>query len=463
LIETIHFALAPVTGFFLEKSTVMGAFWLGYFAAMIALVQFCHPMRLPRRLLCLSNGHGEDQIALRVLQELQQLPDAPTIAVLPIVGEGEAYTKAGFEIIGPVKAMPSGGFIYMDGKQLARDIQGGLMTLTRSQLQTVGAWAKAGDRANSMILAVGDIVPLLFAWRSGRPFGFIGTAKSEYYLRDESGWLTRDSWWDDRALIASGCIYYPWERWLMTRPNCRAVFPRDRLTAVNLQKFGVPAWDLGNPMMDGLGIDPDDAPPLPPTGNLTIALIPGSRLPEAYANWEVIIRSVQSLSGDLRRSVKLLAAVTPALEMLQLERSLLEWQKTGPNTYQIGDGEYFTELSIFAGKFVECIQTADLAIAMAGTATEQFVGLGKPVISLPGGGPQFVPAFAAAQTRLLGASVIFVQHPDQVSDTIQDLLRNIDQNPDYWSGFALNGRQRMGLPGAARRIATHLMELEVSS
>jgi uncharacterized protein (TIGR03492 family) len=405
------------------------------------------------RLLCLSNGHGEDIIALRILQELQQLPNAPTIEVLPIVGEGHIYTKAGFSLIGQVKTLPSGGFLYMDNKQLARDIQGGLIALTRSQLQAIRQWGKADQPQQSLILAVGDIVPMLFAWQSGLPYAFVGTAKSEYYLRDEQGWLARQSWWDDRLQRWNGCVYYPWERWLMTRPQCRAVFPRDRLTSGTLQRLGVPAIDAGNPMMDGLG---EILPPQPPqlTDSLKIVLLPGSRIPEAYENWELIIQSVENLAPVLGRSVKLLAAVTPTLEILQLQQSLQGWQEVAQNTYRTGSQEYFTELTIYPGKFVECIRTADLAIAMAGTATEQFVGLGKPVVTLPGSGPQFVPTFAEAQTRLLGASVNLVQHPDQVSEKIKTLLDRTSQ----WPWYADNGQRRMGLPGAANRIAACLIQ-----
>ena len=79
------------------------------------------------RLLCLSNGHGEDIIAVRIVQELQQLCPNLKIAALPIVGEGKAYTQLGIPLIGSVKAMPSGGFVYMDGRQLLGDIQGGLL------------------------------------------------------------------------------------------------------------------------------------------------------------------------------------------------------------------------------------------------------------------------------------------------------------------------------------------------
>jgi uncharacterized protein (TIGR03492 family) len=405
------------------------------------------------RLLCLSNGHGEDIIALRILQALQRHPNAPTIEVLPIVGEGHLYTNAGFPLIGQTKTLPSGGFLYMDNKQLARDIRGGLVQLTRSQIQAIRQWGKASNDQPSLILAVGDIVPMLFAWQSGLPYAFVGTAKSEYYLRDEHGWLARQSWWDDRLQRWNGCVYYPWERWLMTRPQCRAVFPRDRLTSETLQRLGVPAVDAGNPMMDGLGAIVPPPPPQP-TDSLKIVLLPGSRIPEAYENWQLIIQAVENLGRVLGRSVKLLAAVTPTLEMLHLKQSLQGWQEVAQNTYQSGSEEYFTELTICPGKFVECIRTADLAIAMAGTATEQFVGLGKPVITLPGAGPQFVPTFAEAQTRLLGASVNLVQHPNQVSEKIKTLLDRTSQ----WPWYADNGQRRMGLPGAAERIAACLVQ-----
>jgi uncharacterized protein (TIGR03492 family) len=104
--------------------------------------------------------------------------------------------------------------------------------------------------------------------------------------------------------------------------------------------------------------------------------------------------------------------------------------------------------------FVECLREADVAIAMAGTATEQFVGLGKPAIALPGGGPQFTPAFAQAQSRLLGPSLILVQQPDRVARVLQQLLRD----PDRLQLIAENGTRRMGTPGASRRIAAGLRE-----
>ena len=400
------------------------------------------------RLLCLSNGHGEDAIAVRILQALQQ-EGFSQIEALPIVGAGHAYAKLDIPLIGTVKAMPSGGFIYMDSRQLARDIQGGLVQLTWAQIKAVQTWARAGD---GFILAVGDIVPLLFAWLSGAPYAFVATAKSEYYLRDEKGWLPRQSWWDDRLERSTGCIFQPWERWLMRRPQCKAVFPRDRITANILKRFDVPAFDLGNPMMDGLTWQNDATDPL----GLTIALIPGSRPPEVYENWEIILRSLDELLERFRKPLRLIAAVAPGLDSEKLHQILISyrWKQCEINHYKIGFGEKQATLELAPNRFAECLQRSQVAIAMAGTATEQFIGLGKPAMIIPGSGPQFTPAFAEAQTRLLGASVTLVEQPNQVAGALQSLL----SDPDRLQTIAENGRRRLGEPGAAQRIATCLLE-----
>ncbi|MEM7797441.1 MAG: lipid-A-disaccharide synthase-related protein, partial [Cyanobacteria bacterium P01_C01_bin.118] len=191
------------------------------------------------RLLCISNGHGEDLIAIRVLLALQGLRPNLPMAALPIVGEGRQYQKLGIEIIGPTKQMPSGGFIYMDSHQLARDLQGGLLQLTMAQLRAMGQWLKADD----VVLAVGDIVPLLFGWLSRCSYGFIGTAKSEYYVRDEQGRCLDRSTLLDFLDFQRTCVYMPWERWLMKGSVC--VFPRDGITTQRLQRWGVDAYDVG--------------------------------------------------------------------------------------------------------------------------------------------------------------------------------------------------------------------------
>ncbi|MFQ4136389.1 lipid-A-disaccharide synthase-related protein [Nodosilinea sp. PGN35] len=402
------------------------------------------------KLLCISNGHGEDGIAVRILKQLRSLPGAPALAALPIVGEGRAYEKAGIALQGPTQAMPSGGFIYMDRYQLWRDLRGGLVGLTLAQLKTARQWAQSGGK----ILAVGDIVPLAIAWQSGADYFFIGTAKSEYYLRNEAGRLPGrpplEGW--------SGSVYVPWERWLMAHPRCRGAFVRDQLTADLLQKRGVPACYPGNPMMDDLDTSADRLAQLtaivaPADSVLTLALLPGSRAPEAFDNWQRMVGAIAAVMesfGD--RQVRLLAALAPSLNLAAFKDVLLDagWLP-GPGEYPTfyrGNGVVVLTTNAFA----ECLHLADAALATAGTATEQAVGLGKPVVTFPGPGPQFTYAFAEAQSRLLGPSIILLNQPGEAGAALQACLAD---GPRL-QRIAENGRRRMGLPGAAGAIAKAL-------
>ncbi|MGB5973405.1 MAG: lipid-A-disaccharide synthase-related protein [Nodosilinea sp.] len=402
------------------------------------------------KLLCISNGHGEDGIAVRILKQLRQLPNSPTLAALPIVGEGRAYEKAGIAIHGPTQAMPSGGFIYMDRYQLWRDLQGGLVGLTLAQLTTARQWAKSGG----IVLAVGDIVPLAIAWQSGGSYFFVGTAKSEYYIRNDEhrlpGRPVLEGW--------SGSVYAPWERWLMARPRCQGVFLRDQLTTDTLQGLGVPARYPGNPMMDALETSAERLARLtatfaPASAQLTLALLPGSRAPETFDNWQRMVGAIASVMETFcDRQVRLLAALAPALNLAAFKDVLLDagWQSI-PGKYPTLQHQNGV-LVLTADAFAECIHLADAAIATAGTATEQAVGLGKPVLTLPGLGPQFTYAFAEAQSRLLGPSVILLNQPAEAGSVLQACLANSAR----LQRIAENGRRRMGTAGAAGAIAKAL-------
>lgn len=425
------------------------------------------------KILSVSNGHGEDAIAVRILRELQNQPHPPEIAALPLVGLGQAYTQLdNVPIMGSVKSLPSGGFIYMDKHQLWRDLQAGLFPLIIQQYQTIRQWVKQGG----IILAVGDIVPLFLAWLSGGNYAFIGTAKSDYYLRDEQGKLPLTRMW--KWYKYSDSIYFPWERWLMNNSRCLGVFPRDTITTQTLQKYGIPAIDLGNPMMDNL--EPNiynytiDQLQIETQRSLFITLLPGSRSPEVNRNWDMILKGVDAIIQSSIRSTEnpipsyqelvFLAAIAPSLDLQTFCQSLtaLGWQETPdlrlPNiNFPWGHGELiFSQekaiLILTNQAFNDSLALGNIAIAMAGTATEQFVGLGKPAIAIPGDGPQFTPTFANNQQRLLGRSLIIVENPIEIPEILRSLLLNSEQ----LKLIAENGKRRLGQPGASRRIAQYL-------
>jgi len=106
---------------------------------------------------------------------------------------------------------------------------------------------------------------------------------------------------------------------------------------------------------------------------------------------------------------------------------------------------------LIRGLFPDVASWADAGIAMAGTATEQLVGLGKPVFTIAGNGPQFTNDFANAQSRLLGNSIILCS-----SNSIAKNMSNILGDNMYMNVVRRNGRKRMGTAGASRNIAEEI-------
>lgn len=410
------------------------------------------------KLLLLSNGHGEDAIAVKIGQawaQLTGLTPAEGLAALPMVGEGNAYHRLGIPLITPGQTLPSGGFNNMDVRQLWRDLRGGLLGLTKTQWDSLQKWAHQGGK----VLAVGDLVPLALAWLSQCDYGFVGTAKSEYYLRQPGGeWLPSTQPWEKWL----GSAYYPWERWFMTRARCVGVFPRDRLTHGVLQGQGIASYDVGNPMMDGLATTAYRPQPLGEGEDLIITLLPGSRSPEIGQNWVLILESLRSVSRSFPgRKLTFLAAIAPSLSLPPLIRASEQekWQAGSHHGLDyLTDGQTFTQDNaqlIFSQRgFNHCLHYSRAAIAMAGTATEQFVGMGKPVVSFPGPGPQYNAYFARRQTWLLGISLTLVDRPAQVGNA----LKNILENGQQLLAIADNGRARLGPGGAAEGIAKILSE-----
>ncbi|KAI9131150.1 hypothetical protein ON05_026135 [Acaryochloris sp. CCMEE 5410] len=384
-----------------------------------------------QQLLVISNGHGEDRVAMRILQVLRQ--DIPKLSVdaLPIVGIGQSYGEQTIPRLVKGKALVSGGFW---GREFGRDLQEGFLDLTLQQIRAVRQWSLK----DGAVLAVGDIVSLTLAWWSGLPYAFVGTAKSEFYRGSHPPYL-RSS------------VYWPWERWLMTHKRCRGVFPRDRITATTLQRWSIPVFDCGNPMMDDL--EPQsELPELPP--GCKILLLPGSHAPEVFRNWQLMISAIAGLDTTQQGYV-FLGAIAPGIDQLPLQKILVQYGwSTQDNTARPYCQQHQNSLLLVPNGFRDCLSIANIVLAMAGTATEQAVGLGKPVITMPGHGPQFTAKFAAAQAQLLGPSIYHIRTPEELPHMLSAIQEQCRQ-PQIW---LKNGRHRMGLPGASAKIAQALQQ-----
>ena len=400
-----------------------------------------------KRVLFLSNGHGEDLNASLILNALRQQAPEIELAAMPIVGEGQAYRRLGVNIIGPTQQLPSGGFSYISlwrlvnprywGQDtnpinLLRDLLAGLITLTCRQIKAVRRFSPSCD----LLFATGDVVPILFARMTGRPFMVFLVSTSSYY---------------------EGTIKLPrLATWAIGSRRCEAVFTRDAYTARDLQRRGIAkAKFCGYPIMDVLT----------PTGkclNLrldhpVIALLPGSRLPEALENLRLLLNLCRYI--DLHQAAQFVVALVPTIDEAQLA-NLAKKEGWVHHPQQALSNKNVTVI-YHREAFPDILNHCDGVVGMAGTAVEQAVGLGKPVIQVIGQGPQFTYPFADAQMRLLGESVVTVGNrpatPELLAQAAKTMITVLN-DPDYLRRCRQNGLERVGPPGGSQALANHIYE-----
>jgi uncharacterized protein (TIGR03492 family) len=390
-----------------------------------------------RRILFLSNGSGEDAINGKLIHAFRQRYPDVDLAAMPIVGMGATYRRLNVPIICPTQTMPSGGIFYMNPMFLVKDLAGGLVKLTWQQFRAIRRYAANGG----VIMATGDNVVAAFAHFSKLPYIIFLAGYSSFYTGQLNlGWIS------------------PWL--LQSKSSrCRQVFTRDRFTAQDLQRQG---WGktsfVGNPIMDDLtpqGKDLQLAQGIP-----MIALLPGSRLPEAIHNLSLQLELVAKIAMGLQ-PVQFRAALVPDLLAMLGQIALPQgWHfAEGALTYQ-GSGLEARVLS-YSDAFTDILQQASLVIGMTGTATEQAVGLGKPVVTVPGPGPAFTYRFAEAQQRLLGPSFRVIGEGPADAETLRQAARCVvttlaDHN--YLQQCRQNGVDRLGEPGGSDAIVDYLAE-----
>jgi len=363
-----------------------------------------------RRLLFLRNGHGEDSIAATLIRELKKTCPNLIILALPLVGEGKALEGLEINILGSRRALPSGGFIYHNLPNLLKDLSSGLLTNTFGQ---IGLLRSLRDKYD-LVVAIGDIVVIVGAILTKTPFFFVGCAKSDYYTYS----------------------YTPWEKWLLKR-YCKMVFPRDALTTRNLCKAGIRAEFVGNPMMDALnptgdllGTNPD---------SIVIGFLPGTR-EDAFLNLEDLVKVARKIlefqSGT--KPVEFLVALAKNLDAAKALKLI----------------PVDLPVKIIQGKFAEVLQRSNIIVGLSGTGNEQAVGMGKPVVSFPGRGVQHTKKFAQDKKQLLGKAISLVEaSPSIVAQEVWSIIKD----PARQEAMREVGRERMGGPGASRKIIEFIL------
>jgi uncharacterized protein (TIGR03492 family) len=396
------------------------------------------------KFLLISNGHGEDAIGARLARELLALEPSFDLEALPIVGRGEPYDRAGVRVIGPRWAPPSGGFTFTQLEWFLADWRDGMRAKTHAQ-----HWAARRARPD-VVLVVGDVyalwVTFSFAFKEARPVVYqVQPLVSRYY---QDG-LTRQQRLEraSRVMVDS---FTGIERWFMRR--VRRVYTRDARSAAWLHELGVPhAVHLGNVMMDLLEPELDLSPVL--DGRPVLALLPGTRDDHRYSLPKML--EVTALLTE----VQTLAAFTGDHSRVALPTG---WSWTAPTALEtdasatvVAVHDNGARVPLLRGAFAALLHRSSVALGTAGTANEQAVGLGVPVVAFPTLGPQYTLNFAQAQARLLGAALrLETADPPTLAAAVRAGL----EDEPWRTVTRAVGLERMGAAGAARRIAAAMAD-----
>ena len=357
------------------------------------------------RLLLVSNGHGEDLSGAHLGQALVRL--GGQAVGFPLVGHGAAYKQLGI----PGKAVatrsfPTQGMGYQSLGGVLQELCNGQ---TMDGLRRSIAAARLA-RHYDAVVAVGDVVPVVVARLSRRPaFCYLVAYSSHYEGRLRLPWPCGQSLRSKRFL---------------------GVFSRDRFTAADLSsQLGRRVEFLGNPFLDAVAVS---TAPLPSLPHSRVGLLPGSRLPEAVNNLALMLAMLLHLPrhpsrGPLGLAAALVKEIT--VDHLTAMAAQSGWRLQrhdaprcpGAAVLELVHGDLGVEL--YWGRFADVLHGSQLLVAMAGTATEQAVGLAKPVLQMPGAGPQFTPRFAEAQQRLLGPAVFCGMGPAGSVTNAKDTAR----------------------------------------
>ncbi len=319
------------------------------------------------------------------------------LAGIPLVGSGRAYREADIPVLGPARDLPSGGWaLRAPGHFLADWRHGWLEGLH-------GALRAARVVRPRLVVGVGDLLPAGFAAVAGLPpIVLVACNKTDYYAA-----------WGESYVAIEVAALRCWDT---------DVLPRDEPTAARLARLGLRVSFQGNVMPDLVG-------PLPPAGP-GIALVPGSRA-DARSNLPIMLAAVRLL-GQEAGPVKV--ALAPGFEDL------------AGNALTAG---------VMPTDLAAALAPAGVAIATAGTAAEVAAAHGRPIVAFAGPGPQYTPSFAARQQQLLGDALLLC---DRAPEAVAAAIRRVRGDAGLRAKAVSAGRDRIGAPGAAARMAGFLAD-----
>ena len=332
------------------------------------------------------------------------------VKALPLVGNGESYLKAGIKVLGKTKSFSTGGMGYTSLKgRILELIQGQIIYLIK-RIYLLFLISSKYD----LLVVVGDVLPVTVAWLTRLPVVTYLVAYSSHY---------------------EGKLKLPWPC-----SNCLSsdkflkVYTRDKLTADDLKKiiFGKVEF-IGNPFMDPFLTRHQSLP----KHNKRLGILPGSRMPEVGENLCLILKVIENITNlkSKNTDISFDVALVQSLDDFFLKNliTLDGWRLCFPThkNHPLKIIKNHSIVNVYRDSFVKVVQSSNVLISMAGTATEQAALLGKLIIQIEGKGPQFNASFAEAQRRLLGPNVFCadgsVQEDKYMLSTCKLILNLLDR------------------------------------
>lgn len=340
----------------------------------------------------ISNGHGEDAIATTLCLALRKQDATVTITAYPLVGSGLAFKKHQIPCGLQNPVFPSGGFIRSVG-DLWRDIKQGLLSHLWRQYHRL----RRAKRNTNYVLAVGDVFSLCMARLTSPDIYFFPTAKSDRFM--PHSWLER----------------------LLIRRFAHASFPRDKKTTTSFKQHRLPAYYFGNPMMDHL-VTQRTVLSLKEQEQL-IGIFPGSRA-EGTDNATYLFPLLTRLKVTMPQLQ--LACAWPATLCQDTLSNVLGWSLERTGSHTLIHDPLTKHAILLSSDFLAVANQSHCIVGLAGTANEQAVFLGKPVICFPGFGPQSSARRFTEQALLLGPLLHFVptRTPGAITLTLKTILKS---------------------------------------
>jgi tetraacyldisaccharide 4'-kinase len=360
-----------------------------------------------------SNGYGEDAVGVLLAERIQEKYPESDISIFPLVGKGQAYVQAGFNIYPEPSITPSGGILKYHILDLWRDIRSGLFKHIYSQIKS---WGSLRGKIRTP-LCVGDVYLLINTiLGQGKIPLFMATAKTVYL----SG-----HWRIERFIL---------------RHRSRMTWTRDVKTAEELTKSEVNARFDGNPIMDlsigaknnkNIGTVEEN---INGSNLITVVLLPGSR-ERAYNDVILLLEAVKILAREPEPVYRFIMIIAPTLD------------ETRIRSYISDD---YPKIELSGMPIAQAAQMANIVLGLGGTANQVCAGYGVPIISIEEKG-KFV------QKKLLGDSELLVPPtPENLAEAVLTVLGD----KELYQHMSETGRERMGGPGAIEAMAqyteTHL-------